>query len=163
MNIEQDIIIIDRQEASLCFDGFDEDMAWRVGSQLREHAVGLQRPLVIDIFLNGRTVFACALPGATSNHADWVRRKRNTVLHFSRCSYGVGRQLEKDGDTLLAKFALPISEYVAAGGCFPIRIRKVGVVGTITVSGLPQRDDHMLIVTTLAEILGITMQGMMLD
>ena len=36
---------------------------------------------------------------------------------------------------------------------FPIRVRGVGLVGTVTVSGLPQEEDHRLVVTTLEHFL----------
>ena len=42
---------------------------------------------------------------------------------------------------------------MAAGGAFPIRVRGVGLVGTVTVSGLPQLEDHRLVVTTLERFL----------
>ncbi|MGX9522529.1 heme-binding protein [Vibrio mediterranei] len=40
-------------------------------------------------------------------------------------------------------------KYCAHDGSFPIRIKGSGLVGAITVSGLPQADDHSLIVNTL--------------
>jgi len=41
-------------------------------------------------------------------------------------------------------YAVSPADYVDAGGSFPIRIEGVGVVGTITVSGLSQEADHRL-------------------
>ncbi|MET8912572.1 heme-binding protein, partial [Micromonospora sp. NPDC004551] len=35
------------------------------------------------------------------------------------------------------------------GGCFPIILKGTGPVGTVTVSGLPQLDDHRLAVEAL--------------
>ena len=45
-------------------------------------------------------------------------------------------------------------EFAAHGGSFPIYLRGTGVVGTVTVSGLPQKADHELVVEALSEILG---------
>jgi len=42
-------------------------------------------------------------------------------------------------------------------------VRGVGLVGAITVSGLPQRDDHALIVAVLAERLGLPLAELALD
>jgi uncharacterized protein (UPF0303 family) len=50
---------------------------------------------------------------------------------------------------LLEKHGLPFSDYAAHGGSFPICIEHAGVIGSVTVSGLPQRDDHELVVEAL--------------
>jgi len=46
-------------------------------------------------------------------------------------------------------------QYAAHGGSFPIIVRDVGVVGTVTVSGLPQAADHALVVEVLRTFLGV--------
>jgi uncharacterized protein (UPF0303 family) len=43
---------------------------------------------------------------------------------------------------------------MAHGGSFPIRLAGPTCIGAITVSGLPQRDDHDLLTRTLASFLG---------
>ena len=49
---------------------------------------------------------------------------------------------------------LPISDYATHGGSFPLTVRGAGIVGSVTVSGLPQRADHELVVEALCGILG---------
>ena len=44
---------------------------------------------------------------------------------------------------------------MAHGGSFPIRIAGSTCIGAITVSGLPQREDHDLLTRTLAKFLGV--------
>ena len=51
------------------------------------------------------------------------------------------------------KYLIPSSDYAAHAGAFPLIIRDVGAFGTITVSGLPQRENHELVVTTLKQFL----------
>jgi len=41
------------------------------------------------------------------------------------------------------------------GGAFPIIVRDVGAVGTVAVSGLPQAENHALVVSVLREFLGV--------
>ena len=65
----------------------------------------------------------------------------------------MGIYLQNTGQTMEEKYLISSSEYAAHGGAFPLIIKDVGVVGTITVSGLPQREDHELVVNTLKRIL----------
>jgi uncharacterized protein (UPF0303 family) len=154
MSLEQDIELIARQETVLVFDAFDAASAWRLGSALQALAEARSLPVVIDITLHSMPVFYVAMPGSTPDNPRWVRRKRNVVLHFFQSSYAVGRKLALQDSTLEAKFALPDADYAAHGGSFPIRVQGAGCIGAVTVSGLPQRDDHNLVVEALAGILG---------
>jgi uncharacterized protein (UPF0303 family) len=153
MSIEKDLVKISQQERTLCFEQFDERTAWEVGTRLKAAAEKRGASLAIDVMLGGYTVFSHAMPGSSPNNANWLRRKRNTVLHFHRSSYGFGLQLEHDKTDLVGKFALAPSDYAVHGGSFPIRVIGTGVVGAITVSGLPQRDDHNIVVEVLADFL----------
>ena len=49
--------------------------------------------------------------------------------------------------------ALDTRDYAHHGGSFPIFLKGTGCVGTITVSGLPQREDHCLVVEIVAAYL----------
>jgi len=73
----------------------------------------------------------------------------NTVARFLRSSYAIGLQLELRKTTLLEKYALPSSDFSVHGGSFPITVPGAGVIGCATVSGLPQRHDHELVVEAL--------------
>ncbi len=66
-----------------------------------------------------------------------------------------GRRLALKGAELDADAGVEPRLYAAHGGCFPIRVREVGVVGTITVSGLPQADDHAFVVEMIAAFLRV--------
>lgn len=55
--------------------------------------------------------------------------------------------------TIEEKCLLPEHRYAAHGGAFPILIRDTGPIGTVTVSGLAQQDDHELVVKFLGELL----------
>ena len=154
MSTKEDIIQIIIQEQALRFASFSEDDAWTLGSQMRQAAAARKLPLVIDIRIAGRKLFYTALPGTTPDNEDWVQRKINVVMRLHKSSYRAGRELLQNNKVLdESQGVLPI-DYAAHGGCFPIHITGVGVVGTITVSGVPQRDDHGFVVEQIALYLG---------
>ena len=149
MAVSDDLARIALQEEKLTLPRFGFDEAWRIGVSLRELAVARKHALVIDVRRFGQLLFYTALPGATPNNADWVRRKSNVVAHFLRSSYAVGLDLQQRKSDLASKNALPFGEYAAHGGSFPVAVAGAGVIGSVTVSGLPQRADHELVVEAL--------------
>jgi len=151
----EDLVTIARQEQVLVFDRFDEETAWRIGSLLRVWALEQGAAIVIDVRLFHRELFFAALPGSTADNVDWVRRKTNVVRRFQRSSYRMGLEQAHKGTTLAERYGLPLSDYAAHGGAFPISVAGAGVIGAVTVSGLPQREDHNLVVRALAGALGI--------
>lgn len=152
MDIATDVERIAEQERRLRFAKFDPDTAWQLGIRTREIALGHGVPLVIEVRIARETVFFCAMNGTAPSNADWARRKRNTVELMHRSSYGIGRSLEQKGQTLLETMGLPLRDYASSGGSFPLRVEGVGCIGAITVSGAPQRIDHDIVVTALAEL-----------
>lgn len=150
MNLENDLLAIAHQERTLVFPRFDAARAWKLGAFLRELAVARNHAIAIDIRTFGLPLFFSALDGTAPDNSAWVRRKSNLVAHFRRSSYAVGLRLQQTGATLADKYGLPAAEYAAAGGSFPITLAGVGVIGSVTVSGLTQRADHELVVEALS-------------
>ena len=148
---EDDLAAIATQESELCFARFDEDSAWTIGSRLRTMAVARKAGVVIDVRRFGQPLFYCALAGSTPDNAEWVRRKSNLVARFHRSSYRLGLEV---GANLFEKYALSMADFAAHGGSFPICVQGSGVIGSVTVSGLPQRADHELVVEALCVELG---------
>ncbi len=162
MSHESDIARIREQEAAIAFQRFDEAEAFGLGVRLRERAVRDGLPIVIDVRTWDRALFYAALPGSMDANADWVRRKVNVVRRFLRSSYRVA--LEQDtADSLFApRHGLDPKDYVLAGGGFPIRIAHAGIIGCVTVSGLPQRQDHAVVVEALCAHLGLDAEALAL-
>lgn len=155
MTPDKDLPILDEQEQRLRFKAFDAETAWRLGSLLRAALLERSAGGSIEIEVAGQLLFACVTPGATPGQANWIRRKRNTVHHFARSTYAVGRKLERDGGTLKTRHSLSEADYAAHGGGFPIWLEGTGAVGSVVLSGLPQRDDHNLVVDALATLLDV--------
>ncbi|HET9109706.1 MAG TPA: heme-degrading domain-containing protein [Ktedonobacterales bacterium] len=140
-----------REEETLQFSVFDNVMAWRVGSRLVEMATERGLGVTIDIRRNGQQLFHCALPGTSADNDEWIKRKNRVVNRYGHSSLYVGMRYRSQGTTFEEKSRLNPDEYAAHGGAFPIIIARVGVVGTVTVSGLAQEEDHQLVVSALRE------------
>jgi len=163
MDIEQDLERIALQERRLRFEHFDAQLAWTLGTRLKAAAEERRVAVAIDIQLHGQPLFFYAMPGTTPNNVDWIRRKRNVVLRFHRSSYAIGLSLQREQTTLGAKTGADPRDYATHGGGFPIFLVGTECIDAITVSGLPQRDDHMLVVAVLADYLNIPTKELALD
>ncbi len=137
---------LEAEYAGLELDGFDEAAAWRLGLILVE--LGQGKPVVIDIRTADRTLFHAALPGSAPLNDLWARRKSNTALMFQLPSLLVAARNKAKGEPL-DKHGLSGADFADSGGAVPIRVRGVGVVAVATVSGLPQVEDHKLVVQGL--------------
>lgn len=154
MGLKEDLERITQQERELRLPRFDARMAWELGTRLRDLAEQRGFKLAIDVRRFGQPLFYAALEGATPDNAEWVRRKNNVVARFHRSSYGVGLNLRAKSVTLLDRYGLAVADYACDGGAFPITVENAGVVGSVTVSGLPQRADHELVVEALCRSVG---------
>jgi uncharacterized protein (UPF0303 family) len=157
--LEEDIRRLAEQERLLQFSRFGPEDAWALGNIVREMALARSAPIAIDISLRDRALFHCALPGTTTDNAEWIRRKRNTVLRLWRSSYAVGRSLALSGRTQESAHALPLADYAVHGGGFPLLLIGTGCIGAITASGVPQREDHAIVSDGLADLLRIDLSG----
>ncbi|QDK79322.1 heme-degrading domain-containing protein [Spirosoma sp. KCTC 42546] len=162
-SIDQDLARIALQEQQLQFDAFTHDTAWQLGTRLKESVEARGKAVAIDIQFMGQPLFFFAMPGTTPDNVDWIRRKRNVVLRYHRSSYAVGLELKKNQTTLMDKAGLPDRDYAPHGGCFPLWIRGTGCMGTLTISGLPQREDHNVLVDVLATWLNHPIRELALD
>ena len=146
------------QERDLQFTGFDNDTALTLGLRFVEVARAESLAITIDICRNGQQLFHYAMPGTSPDNDDWIVRKNRVVARFGHSSYYQGVLYKSLNTTMEARSLLDPHVYAPFGGAFPLIIAGVGVVGTITVSGLPQKEDHALVVRVLAEFLGHTVR-----
>jgi uncharacterized protein (UPF0303 family) len=142
-----------KEEAELQFSAFNEDIAWRLGVTLLEHATPSRLAVTIDIMRGEQQLFHAALPGTSADNDEWIKRKVRVVYRFGHSSFYIGQKLKAEGKDIEATYLIPESLFAAHGGCFPIIVRGTGVVGAATVSGLPQEEDHKLVTQVLREFL----------
>jgi uncharacterized protein (UPF0303 family) len=141
------------EEAELSFRRLDFDDAWRLGNMLVEAAQAKRLPIAIDISRGGQRLFHAGLPGSAPDNDEWIDRKIASVLRFGRSSMALSLERKLDGRSLAEAFFVDPTKFAAAGGCFPIRVEGIGIVGTVTVSGLPQVEDHRLVVEVIRAFL----------
>jgi uncharacterized protein (UPF0303 family) len=147
-----DIAELEAEAADLEFVSFDEGAALQLGNTLVKLALAERLPVVIDIRTPDRTLFHAALPGSAPLNDLWARRKSNSALMFHLSSLLVGLKNRARGRSL-ADEGLDPDVYADHGGAVPIRVRGVGVVAVATVSGLPQVEDHKLVVKAIRAFL----------
>ena len=146
--------IVIKQEESLQLDHIDAADAWQLGLILRDLGLEIGADMALHISLLGSQVFHCGLGQPKPNFDHWIARKEKGTLECWKSSLRLklealtgGNQLEDHG------FAA--SDVVFCGGCFPLRLKTLGVVGAITVSGLSDTQDHQLAVDTLAKFMNV--------
>jgi uncharacterized protein (UPF0303 family) len=153
MGLSEDLERVALQERELVLPRLDAQAAWELGTRLRALATERGLAVVIDVRRFGQPLFYAALDGTTPDNPEWVRRKSNVVARFHRSSYSVGLGLKAKNRTLHEELGLPVADYAEHGGSFPLAVAGAGVVGSVTVSGLPQRADHELVVEALCAVL----------
>lgn len=153
MSLAEDLERIALQERELVFPEFSARTAWELGTKIYLFARERSLAIVVDIRHFGQPLFYAALDGTTPDNVEWVRRKSNTVARFHRSSYAIGLKEKQKGETLAESQGLPLADFCTHGGAFPLTVAGAGVIGSVTVSGLPQRADHELVVEALCAAL----------
>lgn len=148
-----DLSSLKAEAAELVFPRFDEEMALTLGMSLVAIAKAEALPIVINIRSANRCYFHAALPGSAPLNDLWAARKSATALLFHKSSLQAGVEHREKGETL-AKHGLTTDAYADHGGAVPIVVAGIGVVACVTVSGLPQVEDHKLAVRGLQALLG---------
>lgn len=133
----------------LQFESFGFDDAWQIGQDLVAAGRRDSLSIAIDISLNGQILFHAGLPGSSPDNDQWIARKNRVVARFHKSSYYIATLLKQKEKTIEEAYGLPRADYAASGGAVPIRVRGVGVVGTVTVSGLRDFEDHAMAVDAL--------------
>lgn len=151
--MEEALTTLLQEEQELQFTRFNETTAWQIGTQMVERAMRENLPITIDITRGQHQLFHASMPGTALDNDEWVKRKVRLVNRFGHSSFYMGQILKSKGKRIEESYLIPESEYAAHGGCFPIIVKGTGMVGTITVSGLPQEEDHKLVVQSIRAFL----------
>lgn len=143
---------LEAEARTLTLPVFDEAVALRLGGILTELARSRGLPIVIDIRSGTRCFYHAALPGSAALNDLWARRKSATALVFQAASFLVGARNRAKGESL-TKHGLSEADHADHGGAVPLVVAEAGMVAVATVSGLPQAEDHALVVEGLRLLL----------
>ncbi len=138
-------------ETRFMFESFDHAAAWQLGTQMVERALGEALPVIIDIRRPGLVLFRSALAGTTAENDAWLERKANTVFRYETSTALLAARFAAQGIDPWSTEWFDTATFAAAGGSFPVRVRGVGVVAAVTVSGLTSDEDHDFVVAALEE------------
>ncbi len=141
------------QERRLTFPRFDNDTAIDLGLMLVEVARERGLPLTIGVTRAEQRIFHVALAGTVADNDHWVARKSAVVMRFGHSSFYVGQSTAARGVGFEERYLVDPRAFAPHGGSFPITVDGTGLVGTVTVSGLPQAEDHALVVEVLGRFL----------
>ncbi|CAH0536085.1 heme-degrading domain-containing protein [Vibrio marisflavi] len=139
------------QEKQIAFSEFNHETAWQLGCALKHAAEELSVSVTIEVYAFEQVLFSYAMLGTSIDNLDWMRRKRETVMRFGHSSFYIGQYNASKNRDFESQLHIDAQQYCAHGGSFPIRLKSGGLIGAVTVSGLPQQDDHNLVFTALKQ------------
>lgn len=147
-----------RQEQQLQFSSFDNDIALELGLRMVAAAKRKGKAISFAIARNGQMLFQHAMAGTSGDNAEWIRRKNNVANRFGHSSYYVAVNYRNRGHEFEKLSYIDHRELAAEAGAFPLLIKGVGMVGTLTVSGLPHPQDHTLLIGVLEDYLQVSVE-----
>jgi uncharacterized protein (UPF0303 family) len=136
-------------ETRFVLDSFDHAAAWRLGTLMVERAIRESAAIIVDIRRPSMVLFRSALTGTTPENEAWLERKARTVFRFEISTALLAARFEAQGVNLWSAGWFDTELFTAAGGSFPVRVRGVGVVAAVTVSGLTSDEDHDFVIDGL--------------
>ena len=128
---------------------FSNKLALEMGLSIIDLAKTRNQHIAIEISRLNHTIFLFIDDSLPVDKHNWLRRKANIAKHFEESSLSVKNDLINGKMSLEETFGLDEKDYVAKGGSIPIFVKNVGMVGTITVSGLKDIEDHQIIIDAL--------------
>lgn len=128
---------------------FSNQIALEIGLKIIELAKSRNQHIAVEISRLNHTVFLFVDDNLPADKHNWLRRKANVAKRFEESSLSVKNDLKEGQMSLEKTFGLDERDFIAKGGSIPVFIKNAGMIGTITVSGLRDEEDHNIIVESL--------------
>ena len=144
---EEDLKMLEQQEKDLSLNEFSSEIAYEIGSIIKETALEYDLPVGIRITResDGLAVFQYMMDAKKERNIEYMEGKRTTVKvtgHSSAWAY-VKSRINAD---------MPDGDYLLSGGAFPLYVGG-NLEAVVAVSGLHEGKDHELIVRSLEKYL----------
>ena len=133
----------------MVFNKFNNRLALEIGLSIIELAKKRDQHIAVEIKRLNHTIFLYIDDTLPADKHNWLRRKANIAKQFEESSLSVKNDLIKGGMSLEETFGLGAMDYIAKGGSIPVFVENVGMLGTITVSGLTDVEDHQIIIDAI--------------
>lgn len=137
------------QEQELVLPSLSNDDALDLGLRLLAMARTRSLGVLVEVRRGAQVLFRAALPGVVPDNDTWVAGKARVVERFGHATLYHSLRHQAAGTDFNERTGLPFADFRAHGGGFPLAVHGTGVVGAAIVSGLPQREDHALVVEAL--------------
>ncbi|RXZ77569.1 hypothetical protein EBB07_30100 [Paenibacillaceae bacterium] len=133
---------LDLLEQELEFTSFSHQDALAIGNRIVQYAQENKVAVAVHIERNRVPVFTHLMDGTSEENYVWLFRKKRIVDHYDRSSAYIDERFIQNGASHAEHSLLAAADYQAVGGSIPIRVKGVGVVGSVTVGGLTGELDH---------------------
>ncbi|BCG58796.1 heme-binding protein [Paenibacillus sp. URB8-2] len=133
---------LDQLEQELEFTGFTNEDALQLGNLIIQYAKEKNAAIAVHIERCRVPVFTHLMDGTSEENYVWLFRKKRIVDHYNRSSAYIEARFIENGTTHTEGSLLSPGDYQAVGGSLPIRVKGLGVVGSVTVGGLTGELDH---------------------
>lgn len=139
-----------QQECDMELDSFSAEDAFTLGMNVLDIAGEQSKSLVVSVRRNGKLLFYKAGPATVIDQDDRIRRKTNAVNLRGHSSFYLFLKYEGDEQAFCQANSVKAEDYALYGGCFPIKLRNKGMIGTVAVSGLTAEEEHMLCLNAIS-------------
>lgn len=137
------------QESELTLPALDVATALGIGETALEIAHARSLPIAVEVRIGDWVAFHIAMPGTDASNNTWITRKAAVIALTGHSTMYERVRAEENGIDWHAVNQAPEDIYAIHGGGFPLNVIGIGCRGSIMITGLPQVDDHKLVVEVL--------------
>ena len=141
----------EEQRKACVVRSFTNEEAFDLGYYIYQKALREGKPFAVSVTRNRQKLFHAAAEGTTTENDAWIMRKENSAYFFGKSTYELSLYMQIRDDNIWDKYGLDRDQYAQSGGGMPITAEDFGMIGTATVSGMSQKEDHEFVTEAVLE------------